>query len=200
MTKHYSCIFALKFLLLLGVAYCNTPVLALAQSTASTNTQHIEKLDRTESGQVQVESHGMLDADFNKEPTFIKSTSLLLKSGERVFEYTGSVEVIQGDMTLTCDALEGFYDEHNQIDQLIAKSNVVITKGENIRATSERAHYERATETITLTESPELQQTDSVLTADLIRIYLQEDRSVAEGQVRVKLVNKEDGKEKKKKP
>lgn len=139
----------------------------------------------------------LVGADFNKLPTYIKSDNLVLHSAERVFVYTGNVEVKQGDMTLTSLELEGVYDEKNQIKTLVAKNNVVIVKGEGIRATGEVATYVAGPETLTLTENPELTQEGSVLTADKITIFLNEDRSTAEGQVRVKLVQDEKNKEKK---
>lgn len=129
--------------------------------------------------------------EFGKLPTYIKSNSLSLKQKERVFVYSGSVEVRQGDMILTADTLEGRYNERNEVQELVASSNVVILKGENIRANGNRAVYKQATETVTLTENPELQQEGSVLTADSITIFLQENRSSAEGNVRVKLVKKD---------
>ena len=132
-------------------------------------------------------------SEMSKLPTFIKSASLVLKANERVFAYEGGVEVRQGDLTLTASALEGNYTEKNQINQLTARDNVVILKGENIRATGERALFENATQTITLTNNPELQQDGSILTADTIKIFLEENRSVAEGNVRVKLIKKDTG-------
>lgn len=147
---------------------------------------------KTDEDETEEKKNPLLDTDFSKAPTFIKSDSLILKSEAKKFEYLGNVEVKQGNMLMTCDNLEGFYDDENQIQRLNAKRNVVITKGENIRATSESAVYLRKDETLTLTESPELLQEESVLTADLVRIFLKEDRSVAEGQVRVKLVKSEE--------
>ena len=141
-------------------------------------------------------SHGsdavenLFSGDFNKLPTYIKSKSLNLKTDERVFVYSGDVEVKQGDMTLTCESLQGTYNENNQIEQLVAQKNVNIIKGENIRGSGSKAIFEAASQTVTLTDNPELQQNDSVLTADSIKIFLKENRSVAEGEVRVKLVNK----------
>ncbi len=133
---------------------------------------------------------------FSEAPTLIKAKSLSLFSKERRFEYSGPVEVRQGDMLLTSKKLLGNYDSNNQIDTITALGNVVITKGESIHATSEKAVYERASETVTLTESPELHQEASILTADVVKIFLEEDRSVAEGEVRVKMVD-ENAKEKK---
>lgn len=133
----------------------------------------------------------MFDKSMSKLPTFIKSDNLSLKSETRTFTYSGNVEVTQGDMTLTSQSMDGHYDENNKIQQLVAKGSVLITKGPLIRATGERAIYEAATETVVLTENPELQQDGSILSADRIRIYLNENRSVAEGTVRVKLIQKD---------
>lgn len=130
--------------------------------------------------------------DFEALPTFITSNSLLLKSDQRVFTYTGSVVVKHGDMTLTSDTLEGTYDDQNQIKQLIANSNVVITKGPDIRATSQHALYDKASETVTLTQNPALEQKGSTLEADKVLVFLKENRSTAEGSVRVKLLNVND--------
>ena len=132
-----------------------------------------------------------VDDDFGKLPTYIKADTLTLKSLERVFAYSGNVEVRQGDLTLTCDIVEGKYSEKNQIEELTARNNVTVLKGENIRVTGQRAVYDAAAETITMSESPELQQNDSILTADSIKVFLKENRSVAEGAVRVKVVKKD---------
>ena len=133
---------------------------------------------------------GGLEQNIGKLPTFIKADSLSLKSDSRTFAYSGNVEVTQGDMTLTAQTMEGNYDENNKIKQLMAKGNVLITKGPEIRATGQRAIYDAATETVVLTENPELQQDGSILSADRIRVYLSENRSVGEGTVRVKLIQK----------
>ena len=137
----------------------------------------------------KVATKSPLNIDVNSEPTYIKSDTLTLRSGERVFVYSGNVEVKQGDMTLTSKELEGSYDENNKIQKLIAKTDVLILKGETIRATGQHAVYTAGKETLVLTENPELTQEGSVLTADSITIFLNEDRSVAEGEVRVKVVN-----------
>ena len=128
------------------------------------------------------------NAHNSDEPTYIKSNSLVLKQKDQTFEYVGNVEVKQGDLTLLSDKMIGEYDDDNQIIRITALENVHITKGATIKANSEKAIYEKAAETITLTENPELIREKSVLSADTIRLFLKEDRSTAEGQVRVKLV------------
>lgn len=128
------------------------------------------------------------DMKSSDEPVYINSDALTLNQLKRTFVYTGHVKVTQGDMTLSSDILEGRYNEANKIEELIAKKNVVITKGPNIKATSQRAVYDALKEVVTLTENPQLHQEGSILTADAVKVYLRENRSIAEGQVRMKLI------------
>ncbi len=121
------------------------------------------------------------------EPTYINSQSLTLKNQERVFEYAGNVEVKHGDMTLHSDFLDGKYNDKNQIEELVARKNVVMTKGDKMKAKCERAVYNARTRIITLMDNPELEQSGSTLAADAIKVFLDENRSIAEGQVRVKI-------------
>lgn len=130
--------------------------------------------------------------DFGKLPTFIKSDNLKLNNESRTFTYSGNVEVTQGDMVLTSQTMDGNYDENNRIEKLIAHGNVLITKGAAIRATGQKAIYEAGSETVVLTENPELQQDGSILSADRIKVFLNENKSLAEGLVRVKLLKKDE--------
>lgn len=125
----------------------------------------------------------------SREPTFIKSNSLTLDATARVFTYTGDVEVKQGLMTLTCGEIVGRYNARNQIETIDARRDVVIVK-EDLRGTSQKAFFDAATNTITLSENPAVEQHGSILSADSIKVFLNENRSVAEGAVKVKLVEK----------
>lgn len=127
------------------------------------------------------------DKDFGKLPTNITSDTLSLNAKDRVFVYKGNVVVTQGDMTLTSKVVEGNYNDQNQIQKIVAKGDVVITKQE-IKATSQLATYDAVSSIVTLTDNPQLQQGESVLIADRIKVYLNEDRSQAEGNVRVTFV------------
>ena len=132
------------------------------------------------------------DDSFNKAPTNIKSDSLTINAKERVFTYKGNVEVTQGDMTLIAKTIEGIYTEDGRINKLVARGDVVITK-QDIKATSQLATYDAPSAIVTLSENPQLQQKDSILIADRIKVFLNENRSQAEGSVRVTVVNdKED--------
>jgi len=125
--------------------------------------------------------------DFGKLPTHITSDTLSLNAKTRVFTYQGNVKVTQGEMTLTSKTIDGTYNEQNQIQKIIARGDVVITKQE-IKATSQLASYDAVAAIITLTDNPQLQQGESVLIADKIKVFLNENRSQAEGNVRVTFV------------
>lgn len=129
----------------------------------------------------------ILGGDFGNGPTYIKSDSLTIKPKDRIFTYEGGVEVKHQDLILSCASLQGVYDESNRIKALTAERDVLITKGAGIRAHGEKAVYDGETSIITLTENPELEQNGSILTADRIKIYMKENRSEAEGSVRMKM-------------
>ena len=129
--------------------------------------------------------------DFSKLPTKITSDTLSLNAKQRIFIYKGNVTVEQGDMRLISKTLEGSYGEDNRIQKLIAKGDVKITK-QDIEATGQQALYDALAETMTLSDNPELKQGESILTADKIRVFLRENRSQAEGAVRVTLVKNKD--------
>lgn len=123
-----------------------------------------------------------------KVPTTITSESMSLKSKEQRFTYLGNVVLEKGDLRMTSKRLEGKYNDDQGIEELTAYEDVVITKGINIKARSNKAVYDKETETMVMTENPEVTQDQSILTADLVRIFLNENRSTAEGNVRVKLI------------
>ena len=131
-----------------------------------------------------------MDKNFQNLPTFVTSGSLALDTQKRVFTYSGNVVVKHGDLTLTCNALEGNYDQSNQIQTMVAHGDVTIVKGENMKATGQRAIYNKVADTIVLSENPLLEQNGSTLSATEIKLFLEDNRSVAEGDVRVKLESK----------
>ena len=132
------------------------------------------------------------DDSFGKLPTNITSDSLAFNAKDRIFAYTGNVQVTQGDMRLTSKTLEGTYSEKNELLKLVAKGDVFIAK-QDIQATGQIASYDAVAAIVTLTDNPQLQQKESILRADKIKIFLNENRSQAEGDVRVTFVNSKDG-------
>ena len=132
----------------------------------------------------------------SKEPTIITSNQLELNTENRNFRYFGNVTVKNADTTLTCENLAGNYSVDHKLENLVATQNVVITKGQEMRAKSQKATLDNATQIIVLSDNPELIQNQSQLNADTITIFLKENRSSAQGNVRVKIIQDEKNKAK----
>ena len=130
---------------------------------------------------------GVVSHDTN-QPTIITSDTLDLDSRARKFIYRGNVKVVQGDMTLTCLKLEGFYDENSEITEMIAYTDVVIIKGENLEARGQKAVYSADEQLATITENPQIIQGQSALVADVVKVYLDTEKTLAEGQVQMKII------------
>lgn len=130
------------------------------------------------------------DKDKNEDQTiFIRSDSLNVDAKKRVFSYKGNVEVIRGDVQITAQAVRGSYNAKNEMQEIFCEDSVVITRGSGERASANRAIYDVPGEIIRLTEDPELYKDGSILSADIVKVYTNEDRSEAEGNVRVKVLN-----------
>lgn len=126
-------------------------------------------------------------------PVFITSDSVTLDSKKRVFTYTGNVKATRADMVLTCQTMVGNYDETNAIRDVTCVGDVVIIKGVALRATSNRAVYDVKSDTVILTEGPTVVHNGSALNADRITLFVQEERSEAEGNVSVKVLSGQTG-------
>lgn len=127
----------------------------------------------------------------NDAPMFIRSDNFQLDSKNRLFIYRDNVEVVKGDLTITADIMNGKYDANNVLQEITCENNVVITRGDRLRATANHAFYDLKRDRITLTEGPELDDRGNVLTADKVIVLVKEDRSEAEGHVRVKVIKSE---------
>lgn len=126
-----------------------------------------------------------------KDPVFIQSDTLGLNSKERIFTYKGNVKIKRGDVDITTDIMVGKYAENQELETIVCQGNVVVTRPPETRATSNRAYYNIKSGKIELTENPELAKGSNVLVADKIIMYVDEDKSEAEGNVRVKVVKAE---------
>jgi lipopolysaccharide export system protein LptA len=121
-------------------------------------------------------------------PVYIKSKTLELNAKERVFIYKEEVEIAKGDLLITADKVIGTYDDNNRLQKIVCEKNVVITRGETLRATSDHAEYLVGPGVIELTEGPDLLHRGNALSADKVTIFVNEDRSEASGNVRVKVI------------
>lgn len=122
------------------------------------------------------------------EPVYISSEKLDFDAVKRTFVYSGSVKVVQADITLTAQQMVGTYGADNKIETITARKDVVVVKQPDLRATSQAGVYQARTGVVTLTENPHLFQGGNDLAADKITIDLNTSKSSAEGQVRMKVI------------
>lgn len=119
---------------------------------------------------------------------------------ESVFEK--EVKVQQGDVTLTCDRLTAEYEEKKgrndsqerkknpvasaptnaDLKTITASGNVKIVQGDR-RVFAEKAVYDNAARTITLSEGPRLWQGGNTIRSETIIMYLDEKRTQLIGPV-----------------
>lgn len=132
------------------------------------------------------------DTSKQSGPMLINSDNLSLDAAKRIFTYSGKVKLQRGDVEINSDRLIGEYGENNEIHTVTCDDNVVVTQGPAMRAKSEHAVYHVKQSVIELTEAPELFKDGSLLSADRIKIFVDQDRSEAEGNVRVKVIQEGD--------
>ena len=165
----------------------------IAKIASKASKQNADKKNSAAPAAKKTESHSMMGVETGDDasPLFVKSDSLMLDSKKRIFTYKGNVEIIRGDLTITSDLAIGNYDENGKIQRVTCQDNVVITRGESMRASANHALYIVERAVIELTESPELFDRGNALTADKVVVFVDEDRSEAEGNVRVKVIKAE---------
>jgi lipopolysaccharide export system protein LptA len=140
-----------------------------------------------------------------RDPIRINSDSLELDYRGSTLTYSGKVQVTQGDVTLSSDRLAITYDRSPaqpaqpaqfgaqgvpdaaaasdpaaNIKEVVAEGKVRIRQGERV-AEGSRAVFDRAAQTIVLSEGAVLHEGPNQVTGDRIIVYLREERSVVEG-------------------
>lgn len=148
---------------------------------------------------------GFFDEKFGnkKEPITVTSDTLEYDYKANVVVYRGSVQAVQGGVTVKSDTLTVTL-EHQQkgatpsdnvpgeggskLREIVAVGNVRIDSGTRY-ATGGRATFDQGQRTLVLTETPVLHDGQNEVAGDRVIVYLDEDRSVVEGgRKRVKAV------------
>lgn len=130
--------------------------------------------------------------DTSQKQIKIISNELLTNNKLGEFKYTGNVIAEQEDIKITSDVLTGRLvnkkgKEEASLEELKATGNVTITQGKDIKATAEYADFDLEKNIIILTGNPIVEKSDSIVSADIINHFLDEEKSVAEGNVEVSM-------------
>ncbi len=118
----------------------------------------------------------------DRGPVEIEAASLEFEYRTGLLVYRGGVSVSQGDIRLTSDELRVKLDtkQTGRPTEIVAVGSVKIVSGERI-ATGDRAEFDQAAQTITLSSNAVLRDGPNEVSGDRVVVYIEEQRSVVEG-------------------
>jgi lipopolysaccharide export system protein LptA len=127
---------------------------------------------------------GQLSFNTSKDPIHVKSDELEFDYEANRVVYRGTVNVVQGDVTIDCRELvvnlvRGGEKDDLQLQEVVAIGDVVITQGQR-KATGGRAVFDQVKRQVTLLENPMLRDGPNEVAGERIVVYLDENRSVVE--------------------
>jgi lipopolysaccharide export system protein LptA len=122
-----------------------------------------------------------------KDPIYIPADWMEVDQTKNTIIYKGRVVTVQTDMTMRSEILTAYIDpETKKMKQIIAEGKVNATQGNRV-ATGEKAVFDDAAKTVTLTGSPVMRQGNSQVSGVKIIYYTEQDKSVTEGDGKVRV-------------
>ena len=140
-------------------------------------------------------------ADGN-QPIDIRSQRLEFLYAEKRVQYQDGVVATQGEVTLTCNLLTVSYEEPTESDgtppaasttsqqrlkEIVAEGDVRL-ESESGYATGRQLVFDQIKRTVTLSGDAVLHEGANQVSGDRVIVYLDERRSVVEGQARMRLI------------
>ena len=115
-----------------------------------------------------------------KDPIYITADWMEVDQTKNTITYKGRVVTIQGDMTMRSEILTGYIDpETKKMKQIVAEGKVNATQGDRI-ATGDKAVFDDAAKTVTLTGNPMMRQGNSQVTGAKIIYFSEQDKAQVE--------------------
>ncbi len=131
-----------------------------------------------------------------KAPIHIKSDRMEVLDQSRTVIFTGHVIATKDSFILHSDKLKVYYEKakakgqgnetKRAIKKIVALGHVRISKGRRV-ATGQKAVYEKSAEKITITGAAQVWEGPNRVRGDRITFFLNEDRSVVEGNGKTKV-------------
>ncbi len=122
-----------------------------------------------------------------KDPIYITADWMEVDQTKNTIVYKGRVVTVQTDMTMRSEVLTAYIDpETKKMKQIIAEGKVNATQGNRV-ATGEKAVFDDTAKTVTLTGSPVMRQGNSQVSGVKIIYYTEQDKSVTEGDGKVRV-------------
>ncbi|MCX5859042.1 MAG: lipopolysaccharide transport periplasmic protein LptA [Proteobacteria bacterium] len=110
------------------------------------------------------------------KPVRIQAERLEADNQAGVLIFTGSVLLRQGDLVLSTDRVEAYFNPQNrEVTRITATGNVKMSQGDRI-AVGDKAEYDVPGEMMVLTGSPRLIQGEDQVEGERIRVDLTKNR------------------------
>lgn len=115
-----------------------------------------------------------------KDPIYITADWMEVDQTKNTITYKGRVVTVQTDMTMRSETLTAYIDpETKKMKQIIAEGKVNATQGDRI-ATGDKAVFDDAAKTVTLTGNPMMRQGNSQVTGAKIIYFTEQDKAQVE--------------------
>jgi lipopolysaccharide export system protein LptA len=115
-----------------------------------------------------------------KDPIYITADWMEVDQTKNTITYKGRVVTVQTDMTMRSETLIAYIDpETKKMKQIIAEGKVNATQGDRI-ATGDKAVFDDAAKTVTLTGNPMMRQGNSQVTGAKIVYFTEQDKAQVE--------------------
>jgi len=141
-------------------------------------------------GQCRAQQKGIGEGISSEQPIVIHSDTLLFDQQQRMITFEGEVTARSSDLTVDCDKMVVYLNEASsdssslesgRIEKIIALGEVVIDRSEGGVARAGKAVFYQGEDKVVLTENPSIQQGPDLAEGHRIVIFLQENRSIIEG-------------------
>jgi lipopolysaccharide export system protein LptA len=126
-----------------------------------------------------------------ENPIIIYSDTLELDQEKKEVIFKGNVKANTNDMVIDCQTMLVYYHgspmnekaniESSRIDKIVALGDVIINRHDGSMARAEKAVFYQDEQKIVLTENPLVQQGADFVEGKQITIFLNDNRSIVEG-------------------
>jgi lipopolysaccharide export system protein LptA len=125
---------------------------------------------------------GALSFTASGDPISVSADAMEFDYRSHVLTYKGNVVVTQGDMKLESKSLTVALEDSadNRIKEVVADGEVRLSKGTRW-ATGGHAVFDQGDHTVVLSDKAELHDGQNEVSGDVVKVYLDEQRSVIEG-------------------
>lgn len=119
------------------------------------------------------------------DPIDVKADSTEFDGGKNLVTFTGNVTARRGPMTINSETLEVKLNPGTREINEITATGKVSVRREDILATGQKAVYDIAADTVTLTGAPKIWRGTDAVEGETVLIHLKDERLIVKGGAHV---------------